>query len=96
MEGCDALDRVAGRFITAHASNGNDEQFGPVEPERSKVPMTLGGAITWCRGTEFSWLNGAVVMNIDEVEADDPRAVAEDHRCLLCKYLVECVFNDLG
>lgn len=51
--------------------------------------MALGGAIARNRVTEFANLGvwTAVVVNIEEVEADDPRAGAEDHGRLLGRSL---------
>ena len=53
--------------------------------------MALRGAIAWFRATEFASLGmwTAMVVDIDEVEADDPRAEAEDHRRLLSEQIVD-------
>jgi len=57
--------------------------------------MALRGAIAWFRVAEFAsrsvWT--AVVMDINEIEADDPRAGAEDHRRLLDKKVVDESFE---
>ena len=53
--------------------------------------MALRGAIAWFRATEFASLGmwTAMVVDIDEVEADDPRVKAEDHRRLLSEQIVD-------
>jgi|AntRauTorcE11897_2_1112592.scaffolds.fasta_scaffold70622_1 hypothetical protein len=57
--------------------------------------MALGGAIAWFRVAEFPFLSvwTAVIVDINEVEADDPRAGAEDHRRLLDKEAVDEKFQ---
>ena len=57
--------------------------------------MALRGAIAGCRVTECTSVRvwRAVVVDIDEVEADDPRAGAEDHRRLLHEELVNDLFE---
>lgn len=59
--------------------------------------MALGGAITWRRGAEFSRMDifFPVVVGIDEIKADDSRAVTEDYRRLFCEQLVEGVVEVL-
>jgi len=90
-----SLDRVAFRFITADRRDCDDECFRSTEDEYSKVAMALRGAIAWFRMAEFAsasvWT--AVVVDIDEVEADDPRAGAEDHRRLLTEEVVDDGFE---
>ncbi|WP_435183047.1 hypothetical protein, partial [Halobellus sp. EA9] len=63
----------------------DDKWFSSTEDESSEVAMALAGAIAWFGVAEFPGISvrTAVVVDIDEVEADDPRAGAEDHRRLL-------------
>ncbi|MFC4987856.1 hypothetical protein [Saliphagus infecundisoli] len=90
-----SLDRVALQFITPDGCDRDDEWFGSTENEPSEVAMALGGAIARLRVTEFASVSvwTAVIMDIDEVEADDPRPGAEDHRRLLAEKAVRDCFE---
>ena len=57
--------------------------------------MALGGAIAGFRVAEFASVRvwTTVVMDIDEVKADDPRRRAEDHRRLLSEDVVDGGFE---
>ena len=57
--------------------------------------MALGGAIAGRCVTKFTGraVGTAVVVEVDEVEADDPRAGAEDHRRLLSEQAVDDGFE---
>ncbi|ELY55794.1 hypothetical protein C492_15091 [Natronococcus jeotgali DSM 18795] len=90
-----SLDCVALWFVTSNGCDCDDERFGLTEDESSKVAMALGGAIARLRVTEFSIIGvwAAVIMDIDEVEADDPRPGAEDHRRLLAEKTVGSSFE---
>ncbi|WP_217563495.1 hypothetical protein [Halalkaliarchaeum desulfuricum] len=90
-----SLDRVAFRFITTDWRDCNDEWFGSTEDESDEVAMALGGSIAGFRVAEFTSLSvwTAVVVDIDEVEADDPRPRPEDHRRLLGKEGVDGGFE---
>jgi hypothetical protein len=90
-----SLDRVALRFVSTNSSDSDDERFRPTENESSEVAMALGGAIAGRCVTEFTGraVGTAVVVKVDEVEADDPRPAAEDHRCLLSEQAVDDRFE---
>ena len=90
-----ALDRVAFRFITTDWRDCDDEGFRPTKSESGEVAIALRGAIVWFRVTEFTSLCvwTAVVVDIDEVEADNPRVGAEDHRRLLNQEAVDDGFH---
>ncbi len=70
-----SLDRVAFGFITSDRSNRDDERLGSAKDKPNKVAMALGGAIAGYCMTELSGITvwTAVVVDVDEVEADDPR-----------------------
>jgi len=89
------LDRVALWFISADSSDSDNERLGPTEDESNEVAMTLGGAIAGDRVTEFSRLGvwTAVVVDTDEVKADDPRPRTQDHRPLLHENVVNDAFE---
>lgn len=89
------LDRVALRFVTTNGCDCDDEWFSPTEDESNEVAMALEGALTRLRVTEFARFSvwTAVIMDIDEVEADDPRRRAEDHRRLLAEKAVSGSFE---
>jgi hypothetical protein len=57
--------------------------------------MALAGAIAGFRVTKLSVIGvwTAVIVDIDEVEADDPRARAEDHLGLLNEEVVDDCFE---
>jgi hypothetical protein len=57
--------------------------------------MALAGAIAGFRVTKLSVIGvrTAVIVDIDEVEADDPRARAEDHLGLLNEEVVDDYFE---
>ena len=57
--------------------------------------MALAGAIAWGGVAEFAVIGvrTAVIVDIDEVEADDPRAGAEDHRRLLSEDVADGGFK---
>jgi len=69
-----SLDRVALWLVTTNRCDRDGERFGSTEDESSEVAMALRGAIAWFRVAEFAshsvWT--AVVMDINEIEADDP------------------------
>jgi hypothetical protein len=90
-----SLDRVAFRLITTDGRDCDDEWFRSTENESCEVAMALAGAIAGFRVIEFVGLSvwTAMVVNIDEVEADDPRAGAEDHRRLLSENIVDGGFE---
>ncbi|WP_050022809.1 hypothetical protein [Halorubrum saccharovorum] len=73
-------DCVAFRFITTDRGDCDDEWFGSTEDESGEVAMALAGAIAWFGVAEFASISvwTAVIVDIDKVEVDDPRAGAED------------------
>ena len=86
---------VALWFVTTDGRGCNDEWLRPTEDESSKIAMALRGAIARYCVTELISISvwTAVVMDIDEIEADDPRAGAEDHCRLLGEELVDDGFQ---
>ena len=93
-----SLDRVAFGFVTPHRSDRDDKWFGSTEDESGEVAMALRGAIAWFGVAEFASLSvwTAVVVDIDEVEADDPRPRPEDHSRLLDEKFINDVFELLS
>jgi len=82
--------------LRSHHEQGDrdDERFGSTENEASEVAMALRGAIDGfaCRRSPVSvWI--AVIVDLTEVEADDPRSEAEDHRRLLEKEAIDDGFE---
>ncbi|WP_435183471.1 hypothetical protein, partial [Halobellus sp. EA9] len=73
----------------------DDKWFSSTEDESSEVAMALAGAIAGFRVAEFASVSvwTTVVMDIDEVEADDPWAGAEDHRGLSSEDVVDGGFK---
>jgi len=94
----DALGRVSAGFIASSGGDSHDQRLRANQDERGTVAMALGRAIARGRRTEFSevLVRVAVVVEIDEVETDDPRpAWAEDHRSLFGEQAVDDCFEYL-
>ncbi|WP_424005531.1 hypothetical protein ACOZ4I_19385 (plasmid) [Haloarcula salina] len=90
-----SLDRVAFRFITTDGCDCDNEWLGSTKDESSEVAMALRGPIAGFRVAEFTSVSvwTAVVVDVDEVESDDPRAGAEDHRRLFDEKIVDDDFE---
>ncbi|MFC4989271.1 hypothetical protein [Saliphagus infecundisoli] len=90
-----SLDRVALWFITRDRRHGDDQRLRSTEDESSEVAKALGGDIAGFCMAEFASLSvwTAVVVDIDEVEANDLRTGAEDHRRLLDKEIIDECFQ---
>jgi hypothetical protein len=77
-QGCDVaeqvLDRVANRLVTTDKCACNDKLPRSTKDETREVTIALTDVVLWFRVAEFSVINVwiTVVMDLDEVEEDDP------------------------